>query len=292
MPFTVAIALQPWPFGIIIPALIASVALIAVTRRLKSRRRTDFTVTLAAMTAGAGVAATVMFFVQREHRDPLPSHASEMSVEYRAWASLDGSVLQVAEEITVDDNEHDAWPGGSGWHLDRTVDGKPIYRRERQATVHDKSRMQSEVTLPIQLGGGPIGTLVPALGSVIHITAPKGALGVMEPAPDQLVDLPRQRERASAPISRSDDYLVISIRPPWLRNPLGQKLDAVLAWGPGAWLVGFLAVLILTVVMGRLTVGVERVLGLLIPRRDRLEAPNPRRPLRGGGAGLVIRRKR
>ncbi|WP_139337887.1 hypothetical protein [Micromonospora avicenniae] len=288
------------------PLLLVTVgvgALAPVLVGVLRRRRLAVTVTVLILLGLAGTVTVVALHLGATSDDETGSAVGPEKIEtvsYRAEAVLDDGTLRLDEEISGADLGLDAtWVTEFGWRLDRTVDGVPVYRRGREALARAASPAFSEVELPITLGRRPDGVrLMPGEGSVTAITAPKGALGVIAPAPQGLVDAPRRQEVATVALDADSESLLVTVRAPWLRNPLGRSLDDFFSWGPAAWLVGAATTVLSSIVVGRVTGGLERLLGGLLGwlRPDRsappAAAPTQRsRPPRSGAAGLIRRRR-
>ncbi|MBQ1009406.1 hypothetical protein KBX53_00225, partial [Micromonospora sp. M51] len=286
---------------------LAIVALVFSGRRLLDDPDFELSYFVLAVTIGltALQVAAAAVSIYRDDRGPHAMIREVKPVKYQARASLDGSQLRITEEVTLDPDppNNPVRAMAKGWQLTHAFEGKLVYRRERVETVERLNFAESEVRLTMDLGVTTRNReLVPADGSTLEITAPKGALGTMEPPASQVVDVPQRREMATVQLEPSDDQLVISVRPSWLRNPAGRYVDPILSWGPWAWLFGILVVLVVTVVVGKLTTGADSALGRLL-RRRRTPPPGPPsggqagpdpapRRLPGGGAGLLVRRPR
>ncbi|TDC37341.1 hypothetical protein E1211_10655 [Micromonospora sp. 15K316] len=293
-----------------LPLLIVAVAvgaLLPVLVGILRRRRVALTVTVVLVGLAGVLSAVAVRLGAASDEGPDPGAAPEKieTVAYRAEAVLDGRTLRLDEEISGAELGPDAgWVTGFGWRLDRTVDGVSVYRRSRETPARAASPAFAEVELPITLGRRPDGVrLMPGDGS-LTITAPKGALGVIAPAPQGLVDAPRRQETATVPLDAESESVLVTVRAPWLRNPLGRSLDDFFSWGPAAWLVGAATTVLSTIVVTRVTGGIERLLGGVLgrlrpgrsvpptlPAPERTPAVPPRRPPRAGAAGLVRRRR-
>ncbi|MEV4810823.1 hypothetical protein [Micromonospora avicenniae] len=288
------------------PLLLVTVgggALLPVLVGLLRRRRLAVTVTVLILLGLAGTVTVVALHLRATSDDDSGSAAGPPQIEtvsYRAEAVLNGGTLRLDEEISGAELGLDAtWVTEFGWRLDRTVDGVSVYRRSRETPAREVSPALSEVDLPITIGRRPDDVrLMPGEGSMTTITAPKGALGVIAPAPQGLVDAPHRQEVATVALDAGSESVLVTVRAPWLRNPLGRNLDDFFSWGPAAWLVGAATTVLSTIVVTRVTGGLERLLGGLLGRLrpDRSSppaaAPTPRsRPPRPGAAGLVRRRR-
>ncbi|MEU6204659.1 hypothetical protein ABZ814_13850 [Micromonospora musae] len=293
------------------PLLIVTVAvgvLLPVLVGVLRRRRVALTVTVLLVGLTGAIAAVAVRLGSTSDEGPGPGAAPVKieTVAYRAEAVLDGDTLRLDEEISGKELGVDTtWVAEFGWRLDRTVDGVSVYRRGRDLPSRAASPAFSEVDLPITLGRRPDGVrLMPGEGSLTTISAPKGALGVIAPAPQGLVDAPRRQEVATVALDAESETVLVTVRAPWLRNPLGRNLDDFFSWGPAAWLVGAATTVLSTIVVTRLTGGVERLLGGVLGRLRPQGAAPPsvpvpaqtstvpsRRPPRAGVAGLVRRRR-
>ncbi|MFD2094027.1 hypothetical protein [Blastococcus deserti] len=229
-------------------------------RPQRSLRGAKRVLAVAAAAITAAISATQLLRDRDASPGIVPS-PPQVTVPYEATARLAPRGWEVREEIRVDDaaiqglHDHGGLSGadvvellhrlplGTGWQLERMVDGTPVFVRGTVVTVEERrlgvTRAVFEVPQVPVLGV----ELVPRSESSAILLAPRAAVAATTPPADEEILTADEGgiARSVVPVDDSTDEVTVALLGTWLRSPFGERLYDLSTWPLLPYVVGVIA---------------------------------------------------
>jgi hypothetical protein len=220
------------------------------------------------------------------------------SIQFRASGAVDNQTITVHEEVFYDSaflknisaaiSRPDQQITASevtiqGWTLERTLNGYPIYSDTEYGDVSSSSPIRDHVTMPISLGDATVTLpghvytvgLVAAEGSELRLTAPRSTVSAISPPASERADLPDSQELIVVPLTPSDEAVSADVLKPFMRHPIGVKINEVFASGILPAVEWFALTAMLAALRNRLAAYAKHVLTGWLRRRTKRDRGGP-----------------